>query len=196
LQRAVSEEPSTSFAEYAAVPIAFEVKSVLDVAEDTPGQFVLTERRLDLGYLKDYDAIDGAQPAQWARQFDVSNWGTIVAKINGRRVGGAVVALKTSCLVMLEGRVDLAVLWDLRVSPEARRQGVGTALFRAAECWAKARGCRRLKVETQNINVAACRFYARLGCVLTTVERYAYPHFPDEIQLLWNKQLTDSGWPG
>jgi ribosomal protein S18 acetylase RimI-like enzyme len=42
---------------------------------------------------------------------------------------GAVVVLKTPSLTMLEGRDDLAMLWDIRVSPEARGQGVGTALF-------------------------------------------------------------------
>jgi GNAT superfamily N-acetyltransferase len=91
---------------------------------------------------------------------------------------------------MLEGRDDLAVLWDIRVSPEARGRGVGAALFRAAERWAKARGCLHLRVETQNINVAACRFYARQGCVLRAVNRHAYAELPDEIQLLWDKILT------
>ena len=91
---------------------------------------------------------------------------------------------------MLEGRDDLAVLWDIRVSPEARGQGIGAALFRAAEEWAKARSCRRLKVETQNINVQACRFYARQGCVLATVDRSAYPELPREIKLIWNKVLS------
>lgn len=189
----VSEEPSTNFAEYAGVSNAFEVSSVLDIAEQAPGHFMLTERSLDLPYVKDYDAIDGAQPEQWARQFDVSNWGTFLARIDGRHVGGAVVALKTAGLAMLEARDDLAVLWDIRVSAAARGQGVGTALFRAAESWAKVRGRRYLKVETQNINVAACRFYARQGCVLTTVEHCAYPNLPDEIQMLWCKELIDGG---
>jgi GNAT superfamily N-acetyltransferase len=39
-----------------------------------------------------------------------------------------------------------------------RGLGIGAALFRAAERWAVARGARWLKVETQNVNVAACRF--------------------------------------
>lgn len=67
---------------------------------------------------------------------------------------------------------------------------MGSTLFRAAEAWARARGCRQLKVETQNVNVAACRFYARQGCVLTSVHHNAYPGLPDEIQLLWYKNLV------
>ena len=90
---------------------------------------------------------------------------------------------------MLEGGTDLAVLWDIRVAPSSRRCGVGTALFRAAAAWAADKGCRELKVETQNINVGACRFYARQGCVLRTARKDVYPALADEIQLMWYKDL-------
>ncbi len=128
----ISEGPMTALEEYAGIPIAFEVGRVLDVAEPVTDEFVLTERRLDVPYLKDYDAINGEDPARWARRFDVSNWGLLAARVEGRRVGGAAVAFNSPGLDMLEGRGDLAVLWDIRVSPEARGQGVGSALFRAA----------------------------------------------------------------
>lgn len=167
---------------------------VFDIAETShnPGGFVLTERRLDAPYVKDYDAIEGEHPTQWARLFDVRNWGLFAARMDGQRIGGAVVAYDTPGLDMLEGRGDLAVLWDIRVTPEARGKGVGSALFRSAEAWARARGCRKLKVETQNINVSACRLYARQGCVLAAVHRFAYPRLPGEIQLLWYKELRSS----
>jgi GNAT superfamily N-acetyltransferase len=90
---------------------------------------------------------------------------------------------------MLEGRRDLAVLWDLRVAPQVRGRGVGAALFGAVADWAVGQGCRQLKVETQNTNVAACRFYARQGCVLGALNRFAYPDLPEEVQLLWYKVL-------
>lgn len=189
----VKEQQVTAFVDYATVPIAFEVSTILDVAkqDNGPGEFILTERSLEVPYVKDYDAIDGEQPEQWARRFDVSNWGMFVARVEGKRVGGAVIAFNTLEFIMLEGRDDLAVLWDIRVSPEARGQGIGAALFRAAEEWAKARGCRQLKVETQNINVPACRFYARQGCVLTMVDRSAYPELPGEMKLIWYKALSE-----
>ena len=185
----VNQQPITALDAYGSIPIAFEVNAVLDVAT-TNGEFVLTERKLDRPYVKDYDAIDGEQPHQWASRFDVSNWGVFMAFVEGKPVGGTVVARNTPGLMILEGRDDLAVLWDIRVSPRARGQGVGAALFREAETWAKAKGCRQIKVETQNINVAACRFYARQGCVLRVVNRYAYPTLPDETQLLWYKDLV------
>jgi len=55
------------------------------------------------------------------------------------------------------------VLWDIRVSAAERGTGIGSALFRAAEDWARARGCGWLKIETQNVNAAACRFYQKMG---------------------------------
>lgn len=191
----VIEEPITALAEYTSVSIAFEVGRIFDIAElgNGLGKFILTERRLDVPYVKDYDAIKGENPAQWARRFDVSNWGLFAASLAGRRIGGAVVAFDTPGLTTLDRDAGLAVLWDIRVSPNARGQRVGSALFQAAEALAKARGCRQLQAETQNINVPACRFYARQGCVLAAVHRSAYPEFPDEIQMLWRKDLSHEG---
>ncbi|MDX6269384.1 MAG: hypothetical protein QOD28_607 [Acidobacteriota bacterium] len=189
----VVAEPLTALAEYARVPIAFEVEEVFDVAlrERGLGGFVLAARNLGVPYVKDYDAIEDESPAHWARRFDVSNWGLLAAHSEGVRVGGAVVAFDTAGLDMLEGRGrELAVLWDIRVAPEARGRGVGSTLFRAAEAWARKRGCRWLKVETQNVNVPACRFYARQGCELGAVNRFAYPQLPHEVQLLWYKKLS------
>lgn len=60
------------------------------------------------------------------------------------------------------------------------------------EAWAAARGCRQLKIETQNVNVPACRFYARQGCVLGAINRFAYREFPDEVQLLWYKAISQN----
>ena len=187
----ITEEPIDFLAGYARIPIAFEVRDVLDV--DTPeqglGGLVLKPSRLDVPYLKDYDADVRYAPATWPSSFDTTSWGVLVAR-QGEPVGGAVVAWNSPGLDMLEGRSDLAVLWDLRVAPRMRQHGVGAALFGAAEAWARARGVRTLKVETQTINVPACRFYARQGCTLGAMHRYAYPTLPHETQLLWYKELA------
>lgn len=176
---------------YVRIPIAFEVSSVLEVTENlaVAPKFLLNERRLAIPYLKDYDAIPGNRPTDWPQQFDMSQWRMFIAEIQGQQVGGAIVARKTPELTILEGRDDLAVLWDLRVTLAARGQGVGAALFRAAEDWAKFCGCRQLRIETQNINVSAIRFYEQQGCDLVTIERHAYPEFPDEIRFIWQKHL-------
>jgi GNAT superfamily N-acetyltransferase len=191
----VREDSAAALADYARIPIAFEVREIFDVAERAGGGggrvgFTLTKRTLDVPYVKDYDAIEGESPAHWAERFDVSNWVFLAAYSEGRRVGGAALAFDTEGLDMLEGRSDLAVLWDIRVAPEARGQGVGASLFQTAEARAAARGCRQLKVETQNINVPACEFYARQGCEPGAFDRLAYPQLPNEIQLLWYKELA------
>lgn len=52
--------------------------------------------------------------------------------------------------------------------------------------------CRELKVETQDTNVRACRFYAAMGCALRAVEENAYLACPGEAQYLYYKVLR--GW--
>ena len=188
----ILEDTEGTLADYASVPNRFQVRSVFDVVPRTSvtDEFRLVERNLDVPYLKDYDAIAGEHPTQWGTRFDLSNWKFFVALAAGRRVGGAAVALKTPGLELLQERADIAVLWDIRVAPEARGKGIGSALFNAAATWARAKGCRELSVETQNINVPACRFYQRQGFVLVAANQLAYPEYPDEIQLLWRKDLN------
>jgi len=188
----IREELLTYLEEYSRVPITFEVHSILDVSARNGGLggFELLERPLRPSFVKDYDAIPGNRPTDWAQRFDLSNWGLLSAQLDGQRVGGAAIAFQTPSVVMLEDRSDLAVLWDLRIAPHARRRALGSALFVAAARWARARGCRWLKVETQNINVPACKLYAGQGCVLGAVHRFAYPVLPHEVQLLWYKDLA------
>jgi GNAT superfamily N-acetyltransferase len=174
------------------ISIAFEVRSILEltVANAGLGGFVFRERKLAASYMKDYDSGGESRPDNWSRCFDITNWVLHSAWIEGRRVGGLVTAFRTEGLDMLEQRDDLAVIWDLRVSPALRGRGVGAALFAAAEAWAKAQACKHLKVETQNVNVPACRFYARLRCTLGSIHRFAYPQLPEEeVQLLWYKNI-------
>jgi len=186
----VGEEPISGLGEYAGISIAFEVSRVLDVSADPRGGFILSERVLEVPYIKDYDGHPDDAPAQWARRFDLTNWALLVARVDGRRVGGAAVVFDPAGVTMLEGRPDVTLLQDIRVSAEVRGFGVGSALFQAAEAWARARGCRRLEIETQNVNVAACRFYARQGCRLESIDRFAYPDLPNEVQLIWIKELV------
>jgi GNAT superfamily N-acetyltransferase len=190
----VREESISLLAEQALVPCRFTVSRVYDVTpvEGGLGGLTLTERALALPYEKDYDATRDGAPAGWSKIFDVSSWGLIAARSEARRIGGAVVAHNTGGAHALEGSADVAVLWDLRVQPELRGAGIGTRLFEAAERWALGRGCSMLKIETQNINVPACRFYAGRGCVLGAIHRFAYAELPEEVMLLWYKHLRQA----
>lgn len=184
----------------ARIPIAFLVESVYDVhtadvssvdaaAGEAPARFTLSERVIAVPYIKDYDQMEGEGPLHWATRHDVRSWGYLQVRSSARLLGGAVVAFRTPALALLEGRSDLAALWDIRVTPDMRRRGLGAILFRAAEDWARNHRCAELRIETQNVNVPACRFYQRQGCVLTATGVGAYPSLPDEVQLIWSKVL-------
>ena len=175
--------------EFASIPMWYSVNSIFDVLQNPNGSFTLNERTIDSPYTKDYGDLRDQSPISWPQDFDISNWGFFFARINGKTVGAAAVAFDTPEVDMLEGRRDLADLWDIRVHPEARGKGVGAALMEAVEEWARTRKCGELKIETQNINVPACRFYERHGYSLRVVRRKAYPDLPEEIQLLWYKDL-------
>ncbi len=190
----ISEVGSDRLPEYARIPTVFEVRTAFRVEPLDLG-FRLVEEPVPEPYVKDYDASDyaGGRVLGWALHFDVSNWGFLMAHDGNEAVGAATVALRTPAVHMLEDRSDLAVLWDLRVQSGRRRQGIGSALFRYAADWARARGCRQMKIETQNTNVPACRFYAARGCVLGGVNRFGYAACPaaaHEAMLLWYLDLS------
>lgn len=188
----IIEEPINRVAGLVEIPIAFMVKSVLipHVHNRGLGGIILSECRINSPYRKDYDSIEGEGPTTWTKRFDLSKWVFFSAYCGAKRIGGAVVAFDTKELNMLEGRSDLAVLWDIRVAPQMRGQSVGAALFQTVEEWAISKGCKQLKVETQNTNVAACKFYVRRGCFLGAIHLLAYPNLPNEVQLLWYKDLS------
>jgi GNAT superfamily N-acetyltransferase len=173
------------------VPIGFAVTGIYDdnaidallrgnSAEVTP---------LTTPYWKDYDEYAGDRPTDWPGLFDLSRWTILAASIDNQRVGGAVVVHDDPQIELLRDCRGCAQLWDLRVDSAMRRHGVGSALLRSAEGVALRRGAHAMRVETQQINVPACRFYARNGFQLERVVRGAYHDLPDEIQLLWRKRL-------
>lgn len=180
---------------YARVPARFLVRSVLRVEEMEQGLggFKFLEEPVPEPYLKDYDTA-GGDPGGWPARFDMSGWGLLLARgggvlEEGDVVGGAAIAGGARPFPLDHcQRPDLAVLWDLRVAPEARGSGVARLLFQRACAWARARGFAQLGLETQNVNVPACRFYAKQGCRLGAVHRFGYAGVPavaHEVMLLW-----------
>ena len=186
----IAEIGPERLAEYAGIPIALEVKTILEVelVDGGLGGMRLHEV-LVKPYLKDYDA-GGELPTDWPKRFDVSKWGFFLAQLDHEPVGAAAVAYDTTGVFMLEARRDLAVLWDIRVRPEAR--GAGILLFRHAAGWARRHGCTQMKIETQNVNVPACRFYQRMGAHLGEIHRHGYAAIPavaHEVMLNWYLDL-------
>ena len=187
----IVEPSSDSLRDYGKIPISFTVDSRyrVEAVDRGLGGWTLTEEPVAPPYVKDYDDVEGERPLRWARRWDVSNWVFLAAVDRGEWIGAAAVARDTPGANMLEGRTDLAVLWDIRVHPDRRGEGVGSRLFRRAVEWSRANGCRYLKIETQNINVRACRFYASQGCHLRAIHHDVNAGFPDEVQLLWYLRL-------
>jgi GNAT superfamily N-acetyltransferase len=177
---------------YTQVSTEFLVESALEceLVGRGLGGIVLRERPIEPAYRKrEFDPDD--VPAAWAARHDLRTWGVFLATESGRVVGGAAVAPPSPGLVGVENRKDAAFLFDIRVSEDSRRKGVGkTLLGRCAE-WAKSQGFRFLVIETQNRNVPACRLYAASGAELIEIRRFGYAGFPavaHEAMLIW--QLT------
>lgn len=184
----IREESADTLSEYEKISIAFEVQSIfrVELIDRGLGGIKFFEESV-APYIKAYDVFE--KPSNWLNRFDLSNWGMLCAYAGGSRVGGATIAWNTPGVEMLENKVDLACLWDLRIDPKHRSKGVGHQLFARAVEWSRQRGCRTLKVETQNINVPACKFYARQDCELRLIDRRCYDECSNEIQLLWQKNI-------
>jgi GNAT superfamily N-acetyltransferase len=56
-----------------------------------------------------------------------------------------------------------AEILGLVVDEHARGAGIGAELVRAAEAWARARGCTRIRVRSRDTRERAHRFYEREG---------------------------------
>jgi len=57
-----------------------------------------------------------------------------------------------------------------------------------AVSWSKGQGLKQMKIECQNNNVPAVKFYHKQGAVLSAIDEYAYynqPKYRDETQLIW-----------
>jgi GNAT superfamily N-acetyltransferase len=187
----IEEIDPTQLERYGQVPSRYLVRTILQAELDTGGLGGIRLRQVPVPepYEKDYDSY-GELPTDWPSKFDVSRWGFFLAHAGQEPVAAAAVAFSTPGVFMLEERQDLAVLWDLRVRPQAR--GAGIPLFRHAARWARARGGRQLKIETQNVNVPACRFYQRMGAQLGEIRRFGYAAVPavaHEIMLCWYLDL-------
>ena len=182
------EELVDELAAYEAVRIAFEVRSRvnLDLLRSSNGA-TITEIPV-IPRWKDYDECAEDRPTALPARFDMSNWLIVSAFESDRRLGGMIVAWNTPGCDMLEGRSDIVVLFDVRVHPAARGQGVGRLLFEYVVAWARTHACVELRVETQDVNVGACRFYRAMGCELHSVQEGAYGPELDEAMIIWRMQ--------
>lgn len=94
------------------------------------------------------------------------------------------------------GRIVLRRNWngnafveDITVRRAARGRGAGSALLARAGDWARGQGLYGLMLETQDINLLACRFYQKNGFRLGGVDSCLYRNFEEpyrrETALFW-----------
>lgn len=138
---------------------------------------------------KDYDALGEEPLSRRLADLDPKCWALLTAFEGEEALGGAVVICRSPEFDLRKGPGARATLQDLRVLPAHRGRGIGAMLFEAAAGWARNEGCTELLIETQDNNVAACRFYAAMGCEVADVQEHAYLPVLDEARILWRKPL-------
>lgn len=183
---------------YASVSCAFQVTSIFRVepVERGLGGLRLVEEPVAVPYEKDYDHIgeEDSGPRSWLQELGTEHWEFHLALDGDRPAGAIALFYALPGISVVNGQRDVADLWDLRVSPGYRGQGLGSRLFHLAAACARQSGFRRMRIETQNVNVSACRFYAAMGCTLEAINRNGYAATPDvahETMLLWYFDLQE-----
>lgn len=187
----IREMDRSCFELYDKVPMNVEIHSVYTAerAEGGLGGIIFEEKPTEPA-VKDLSRYERA--VDYEKQFDISNWRFYMAFDGERPVGAMTVAGTTEGLNMLYGRTDACVLWDIRVDDSYKHRGIGKRLMELGIENARSDGYRQMIIECQNNNVTACKFYRRMGAVLSKIDMYAYyldPEIRDEIMLIWYLDL-------
>ena len=183
----------TYFPQYDMISMLVHVSSYYRIEKINRGLggFHLVESPVE-PYIKDFCTGDDESVTRWEKRWDISNWAFFMAFDGERPVGAAAVVTRTKEINMLSGRDDLAVLWDIRVDDAYKHQGIGQALFDMAVKWSREQGIVQMKIECQNNNVPAVKFYHKQGAVLSMINEYANynePEYKHEAQLIWMLDL-------
>lgn len=126
-------------------------------------------------YRKNYDY----NANELAESLNRSDAELFVAQINDSPVG---------YLAVSQDWNNYALIEDFAVDAFYRGSGVGRLMMGSAKKWSRERGLAGLRLETQSINVAACRFYERYGFLLGGHDRYLYRGLhssSQEVALFW-----------
>lgn len=179
----------TYFPQYDQIPMTVHVSAYYRIDKDNRGLggFTLVETPIE-PYIKDFCVGDDESITRWEKRWDISNWAFFMAFDGERPVGGATIVSRTIEINMLSGRDDLAVLWDIRVDDAYKHKGIGQALLDMSVNWSHEQGLVQMKIECQNNNIPAIRFYHKQGAILSSIDEYAYynePEYRHETQLIW-----------
>jgi ribosomal protein S18 acetylase RimI-like enzyme len=168
----------------------YQSATILEVERSGTGIEIgwrLIERELprpfDKGALYDFDEkTQGEIQGRLARPDDTYQR---VAEYSGRLVG--------LLDVEIQYWNNTALLWHLMIDLDYRGQGLGRRLWHRAVDFARQSEVRAIIVETQNTNVPACKFYARMGCQLVGIDETYYTNdgLQTEVALFWAYRLSE-----
>jgi ribosomal protein S18 acetylase RimI-like enzyme len=105
---------------------------------------------------------------EWVERLIVERWGEPIVVGRGRvwtpvELPGFAAFEDDRCVGLLTYEIEGDALEIVTIDALVEGQGIGTALLRAVEEVARAKGCRRLRLVTTNNNVRALLFYQRAG---------------------------------
>jgi len=124
-------------------------------------EWKIEEELFDVPYEKTYPN-DTFDPMTY---IDNPNEAAFLAMLDGKCVGSLRVGKRWN---------NNAFIDDLAIDREHRGQGVGTMLMDAAVAWGKEQGPHGISLETQDLNLYACRFYLKYGFKLGGIDRLVY----------------------
>lgn len=84
-------------------------------------------------------------------------------------------------------------IWEFHVRPEYQGQGIGRRMMDALAETGRAAGMRTMRVETQNTNVPAIRFYRKAGFGIESVDVSFYTNDDlnsGEVAIFMKRRLT------
>jgi GNAT superfamily N-acetyltransferase len=156
---------------------SFTTDRIYDARGDGLG-FTLAEEAVDPPLHKAYGSAADLEPRLSEADF------AVVAENEEGLVGLAA--------VKVEAWNRRAVVWHLYVAKAACRSGIGAALLKETEAFARSVGARCLWVETQNVNYPAIQFYRRVGFRLCGLDDSLYDppaHGRNEVALFFVREL-------
>ncbi len=80
---------------------------------------------------------------------------------------------------------------DIAVCKSARHKGIASSLIKEAQNWAVKNDLKGLMLETQDINLAACKLYSRNGFEIGSVDTMLYHNLETkgEMAIIWYKRF-------
>lgn len=94
--------------------------------------------------------------------WDNDDWGVFVAEEDGKLLGHTMGMLRDQVPVFEAERYGY--ITDIVVDPEARRRGVGEALFEALKDWFRERDASHLQLQVAHNNSTSQAFWRAVGC--------------------------------